>query len=72
MENTALSAALNTQFLFQIGIFTAVPMILGCVLELGFLRVRLGFVCVFSVGFPSFKYISLLYIPSLPLAYLYS
>lgn len=37
--NTALSAALNTQFLFQIGIFTAVPMILGFILEQGFLRV---------------------------------
>ncbi|CAJ1977780.1 unnamed protein product [Sphenostylis stenocarpa] len=37
-NNTALSAALNTQFLFQIGIFTAVPMILGFILEQGFLR----------------------------------
>lgn len=42
-KNTALSAALNTQFLFQIGIFTAVPMILGFILEQGFLRVS---VCV--------------------------
>ncbi|KAG6787619.1 hypothetical protein POTOM_003662 [Populus tomentosa] len=39
MKNNALSAALNTQFLFQIGIFTAVPMVLGFILELGFLRV---------------------------------
>lgn len=38
-DNTALEAALNTQFLFQIGIFSAVPMILGVVLEQGFLRV---------------------------------
>lgn len=38
-RNTALSAALNTQFLFQIGIFTAIPMILGFILEQGFLRV---------------------------------
>ncbi|GAU12085.1 hypothetical protein TSUD_00510 [Trifolium subterraneum] len=37
-KNTALSAALNTQFLFQIGIFTAVPMVLGFILEQGFLR----------------------------------
>lgn len=39
LNNTSLSAALNTQFLFQIGVFTAVPMILGFVLEQGFLRV---------------------------------
>ena len=39
MKNTALSAALNTQFLFQIGIFTAVPMVLGFILEQGFFRV---------------------------------
>ncbi|KAG5535751.1 hypothetical protein RHGRI_023499 [Rhododendron griersonianum] len=32
------NAALNAQFLFQIGIFTAVPMILGFILEQGFLR----------------------------------
>ncbi|KAF6151835.1 hypothetical protein GIB67_010409, partial [Kingdonia uniflora] len=38
LQNTALSAALNTQFLLQIGIFTAVPMILGFILEQGFLR----------------------------------
>ncbi|ESW14638.1 hypothetical protein PHAVU_007G004900 [Phaseolus vulgaris] len=42
--NTALSAALNTQFLFQIGIFTAVPMILGFILEQGFLRAIVSFV----------------------------
>lgn len=38
-QNTALSAALNTQFLIQIGIFTAIPMILGFILEQGFFRV---------------------------------
>ncbi|MED6226100.1 Callose synthase 9, partial [Stylosanthes scabra] len=38
MKNTALTAALNTQFLYQIGVFTAVPMILGFILEQGFLR----------------------------------
>ncbi|XP_059665125.1 callose synthase 9 [Cornus florida] len=43
-KNTALSAALNTQFLFQIGIFTAVPMILGFILEMGFLRAVVSFV----------------------------
>ncbi|KAL5140393.1 Callose synthase 9 [Glycine soja] len=43
-KNTALSAALNTQFLFQIGIFTAVPMILGFILEQGFLRAIVSFV----------------------------
>lgn len=36
INNTALNTALNTQFLFQIGIFTAVPMILGIILEQGF------------------------------------
>ncbi|KAJ6961277.1 hypothetical protein NC652_000249 [Populus alba x Populus x berolinensis] len=40
-KNNALSAALNTQFLFQIGIFTAVPMVLCFILELGFLRVNI-------------------------------
>ena len=39
LGNTALSAALNTQFLFQIGVFSAIPMILGFILEEGFLRV---------------------------------
>ncbi|KAF5447956.1 hypothetical protein F2P56_033466 [Juglans regia] len=43
-KNTALSAALNTQFLFQIGIFTAVPMVLGIILEQGFLRAIVTFV----------------------------
>lgn len=40
-KNTALSAAINTQFLVQIGIFTAVPMVLGFILEQGFLRVNM-------------------------------
>ncbi|KAJ9153386.1 hypothetical protein P3X46_026831 [Hevea brasiliensis] len=44
LQNTALSAALNAQFLFQIGIFTAVPMILGFILEQGFLRAIVSFV----------------------------
>ncbi|XP_059430071.1 callose synthase 9-like [Corylus avellana] len=44
MKNTALSAALNTQFLFQIGIFTAVPMVLGFILEQGFFRAIVSFV----------------------------
>lgn len=38
-QNTALGAALNTQFLIQIGVFTAIPMILGFILEQGFFRV---------------------------------
>ncbi|VFQ94453.1 unnamed protein product [Cuscuta campestris] len=33
------NAALNAQFLFQIGVFSAVPMILGFILEQGFLRI---------------------------------
>ncbi|WCJ32417.1 glucan synthase-like 10 [Euphorbia peplus] len=44
MDNDALSAALNAQFLFQIGIFTAVPMILGFILEQGFLKAVVGFI----------------------------
>ncbi|XP_073063640.1 callose synthase 9-like isoform X1 [Primulina eburnea] len=43
-DNTSLSAAINAQFLFQIGIFTAVPMILGFILEQGFLRAVVSFV----------------------------
>ncbi|XP_031113012.1 callose synthase 9 isoform X2 [Ipomoea triloba] len=43
-QNTALSAALNAQFLFQIGVFSAVPMILGFILEQGFLRAIVSFV----------------------------
>lgn len=39
MGNTALDAALNAQFFVQIGIFTAVPMIMGFILELGLLKV---------------------------------
>lgn len=39
MGNTALEAALNAQFLVQIGVFTAVPMIMGFILELGLLKV---------------------------------
>jgi callose synthase len=39
--NTALDAALNAQFLVQIGIFTAVPMIMGFILEMGLLKVSL-------------------------------
>ncbi|GAV74732.1 Glucan_synthase domain-containing protein/FKS1_dom1 domain-containing protein [Cephalotus follicularis] len=44
MQNTALSAALNTQFLIQIGVFTAVPMVLGFILEQGFLRAVVSFI----------------------------
>ncbi|KAL3828142.1 hypothetical protein ACJIZ3_016944 [Penstemon smallii] len=44
LQNTALSAALNAQFLFQIGVFSAVPMILGFILEQGFLRAVVSFV----------------------------
>ncbi|KAJ0019991.1 hypothetical protein Pint_31316 [Pistacia integerrima] len=42
-NNTALTTALNTQFLFQIGVFTAVPMILVSILEQGFLRAVVSF-----------------------------
>ncbi|KAJ6971353.1 hypothetical protein NC653_035581 [Populus alba x Populus x berolinensis] len=39
MGNTALDTALNAQFLVQIGVFTAIPMIMGFILELGLLKV---------------------------------
>lgn len=38
--NTALQSALDTQFLLQIGVFTAVPMIMNFILEEGLLKVR--------------------------------
>lgn len=38
--NVALQSALDTQFLLQIGVFTAVPMIMNFVLEEGILKVR--------------------------------
>ncbi|GAB2277920.1 Callose synthase 9 [Dionaea muscipula] len=44
LGNTALNAALNAQFLFQIGIFTAVPMILGFILEQGVFTAIVSFV----------------------------
>lgn len=37
--NTALDAVLNAQFLVQIGVFTAVPMVMGFILEQGLLKV---------------------------------
>ncbi|XP_024025005.1 callose synthase 10 isoform X1 [Morus notabilis] len=42
--NTALDAALNAQFLVQIGVFTAVPMIVGFILELGLLKAVFSFI----------------------------
>ncbi|XP_010535892.1 PREDICTED: callose synthase 9 isoform X2 [Tarenaya hassleriana] len=44
LGDTALNAALNAQFLFQIGVFTAVPMVLGFVLEQGFLQAIVSFI----------------------------
>ncbi|KAG0453842.1 hypothetical protein HPP92_025146 [Vanilla planifolia] len=44
LGNTALDAALNAQFLVQIGVFTAVPMIMGFILELGLLKAIFSFV----------------------------
>lgn len=41
LGSTALDAALNAQFLVQIGVFTAVPMIMGFILESGLLKVSL-------------------------------
>ncbi|XP_048229033.1 callose synthase 10 isoform X2 [Ricinus communis] len=42
--NTALDAVLNTQFLVQIGVFTAVPMVMGFILELGLLKAVFSFI----------------------------
>lgn len=39
LQNPSLESALNTQFLFQIGIFTAVPMVVNLILEQGILKV---------------------------------
>lgn len=39
LGNSALDAVLNAQFLVQIGVFTAVPMIMGFILELGLMKV---------------------------------
>ncbi|XP_068634434.1 callose synthase 10 [Aristolochia californica] len=44
LGNTALDAALNAQFLVQIGVFTAVPMIIGFILELGLLQAVVSFI----------------------------
>uniref|UniRef100_A0A5B7BUS1 1,3-beta-glucan synthase n=1 Tax=Davidia involucrata TaxID=16924 RepID=A0A5B7BUS1_DAVIN len=44
LGNAALDAVLNTQFLVQIGVFTAVPMIIGFILELGLLKAVFGFI----------------------------
>ncbi|KAK4479931.1 hypothetical protein RD792_012983 [Penstemon davidsonii] len=44
LGNTALDAVLNAQFLVQIGVFTAVPMIMGFILELGLLQAVFSFI----------------------------
>ncbi|KAL2492350.1 Callose synthase 10 [Abeliophyllum distichum] len=44
LGNTALDAVLNAQFLVQIGIFTAVPMVMGFILELGLLKAVFSFI----------------------------
>ncbi|KAJ7956112.1 Callose synthase-like protein [Quillaja saponaria] len=44
LGNTALDAALNAQFLVQIGVFTAVPMIMGFILEKGLLKAVFSFI----------------------------
>ncbi|KAL3689633.1 hypothetical protein R1sor_015942 [Riccia sorocarpa] len=42
-NNAALQSAINTQFLLQIGIFTAVPMIMNFILEQGLSRAIVSF-----------------------------
>ncbi|KAK9726727.1 hypothetical protein RND81_05G233500 [Saponaria officinalis] len=44
LGSTALDAVLTPQFLVQIGIFTAVPMIMGFILELGLLQAVFSFI----------------------------
>ncbi|KAJ3690938.1 hypothetical protein LUZ61_020102 [Rhynchospora tenuis] len=44
LGNTSLDATLNAQFLVQIGVFTAVPMIMGFILELGLIKAVFSFV----------------------------
>ncbi|RCV09331.1 hypothetical protein SETIT_2G018900v2, partial [Setaria italica] len=43
LGNAALDAALNAQFLVQIGIFTAIPMIMEFILELGLMKAVFSF-----------------------------
>ncbi|KAH7428186.1 hypothetical protein KP509_10G079800 [Ceratopteris richardii] len=43
-NNQALQSALNTQFLLQIGVFTAVPMVMGFILEQGVLKAIVSFI----------------------------
>ncbi|KAJ3681999.1 hypothetical protein LUZ60_014572 [Juncus effusus] len=43
LDNASLTSALNTQFLVQIGIFSAIPMILGFILEQGLLSAIVSF-----------------------------
>ncbi|KAI5059006.1 hypothetical protein GOP47_0025325 [Adiantum capillus-veneris] len=44
MNNRALQSALDTQFLFQIGVFTAIPMLMGFILEQGVLKAIVSFI----------------------------
>ncbi|KAI3499518.1 hypothetical protein L1887_35319 [Cichorium endivia] len=44
LGNTAFNAVLNAQFLVQIGVFTAVPMVMGFILELGLLKAIFSFI----------------------------
>ncbi|RZC85632.1 hypothetical protein C5167_026304 [Papaver somniferum] len=43
-DNISVTAALNAQFLVQIGILTAVPMIMGFILELGLVKAVFSFI----------------------------
>lgn len=64
LGNTALDAALNAQFFVQIGIFTAVPMIMGFILELGLLKVWIlsGVIFIYNVGFCHFVLLKLVFL----------
>lgn len=43
LGNSALQSVLASQFLFQIGIFTAIPMLVNLVLEKGLIKVQMRF-----------------------------
>ena len=53
LDSTALEAALNTQFLFQIGVFIAMPMIMGFILEQLLLKVCQNLIVQFLLSVDS-------------------
>lgn len=71
LGSTALDTALNAQFLVQIGVFTAVPMIMGFILEQGLLQVSLSKSYLYLVLFCTMKLLSFLgWLMLIPFVYL--